>query len=472
MDNLDFSILNAISKHQRIALDFSYSSDENLFFSTKAQTLGKAFLHYVKSYRSKPTRKSLLDRHSTEDGLCDIINEFYDKADVTDYNEADYAYDVSKLKQTYGETRLKIIKDRINAGNLTDVTGTIRSIEKEIGFIKAANGQRAYERKKVRDYVDGFRELYIEKSKNPELGKGLLTGYSFLDYIKNGLRPADLIIIAGETGAGKSIFMGNMAVQMWMQQNNFDTPKTEYMKGCNVTYFSLEMPYEDCFRRTMARLADVPEYGIRDAKLGKQEAKGVAEACRFIKNYPYELDIVDVPRGFSVEQLEVMIEEIKSEYTPDVIFIDYMGLMEDLESDADDWLKLGQMAGKIHEFARAHSIPVVTATQLNRIDPGHKKTESKSIGLHRIGRSSMIAHHATVIIQIESRPDEETHDDFIYHIIKNRHGQSGKSATIWKNFIRCSILDKPYDADSIESWQATEDISDDIAGILGLENEE
>ena len=417
MNDLDFSILNAISKHQRIALDFSYSSDENLFTSTSAQTIGKAFLSYVKSFKSKPSRKVMLDRHNTDDALCDVINKFYDRADTTDYNESDYAYDISKLKQVYGENRLKIIKDRVNAGNLTDVTGTIRSIEKEIGAIKAANGQRSYERKKVRNYIDSFRELYIEKTKNPDLGKGLLTGYSFLDYIKNGLRPADLIIIAGETGSGKSMLMNNMAIQMWMQKNNFGTPKGEYSKGCNVTYFSLEMPYEDCFRRTMARLADVPEYGIRDAKLGKQEARGVAEACRFAKAYPYDLDIVDVPRGFSVAQLEVMFEEIKSEYIPDVVFIDYMGLMEDLESDADDWLKLGNMAGKIHEFARAHAIPVVTATQLNRIDPGHKKTESKSIGLHRIGRSSMIAHHATAIIQIESRIDEETHDDFIYHII-------------------------------------------------------
>lgn len=472
MHNLDFSILNALTKYQRIALDFSYSSDENIFTSSKAQTIGKALLSYIKHYKSRPTRKALLDRHSSDDVLCELLNEFYDKVESTEYNEADYAYDLSKLKQVYGENRLKIIKDRINASNLTDVTGTIRSVEKEIGAIKAVNGQRAYERRKVRDYIETFKESYIEKTKNPDLGKGLLTGYSFFDYIKNGLRPADLIIIAGETSAGKSMLMNNMAIQMWMQQNNFGTPQKEYMKGCNITYFSLEMPYDDCFRRTLARMADVPEYGIRDAKLGKQEAKGLSEACRFIKRYPYELDIVDVPRGFSVEQLEVMFEEIKSEYTPDVVFIDYMGLMEDLDNDNDDWLKLGQLAGKIHEFARAHSIPVVTATQLNRIDPSHKKTESKAIGLHRIGRSSMIAHHATVIIQIESRPDEETHDDFIYHIIKNRHGQAGKSASVWKNFVRCSITDKPYDINSAEAWQSSEDISEDIAEILGLESEE
>jgi len=168
-----------------------------------------------------------------------------------------------------------------------------------------------------------------------------------------------------------------------------------------------------------------------------------------------------------VEQMEIMFEEIKADYLPDVIFVDYMGLMEEL-SDGDDWLALGKLAGKIHEFARAHSIPVVTAVQLNRIDPANKKNEAKAIGLHRIGRSSMIAHHATVIIQIETRQDEETHDDFIYHVIKNRHGQSNKSHSVWKNFNKCSIIDKPYDVDAQEAWTSSEDISEDISDLLGI----
>jgi replicative DNA helicase len=144
-----------------------------------------------------------------------------------------------------------------------------------------------------------------------------------------------------------------------------------------------------------------------------------------------------------------------------------MGLMEDADTDSDDWLKLGKLAGKIHEFARAHSIPVITAVQLNRLDPSQKKSETKSIGLHRIGRSSLIAHHATVIIQIETRPDEETHDDFVYHIIKNRHGQSNKSHSVWKNFNKCSIIDRPYDIECANSWQPGHDISIDISEIIG-----
>jgi replicative DNA helicase len=183
-----------------------------------------------------------------------------------------------------------------------------------------------------------------------------------------------------------------------------------------------------------------------------------------MKNYPYTFDIIDVPRGFSVEQLEMSMEEIKSNYTPDVIFIDYMGLMEDAsDSDEDDWLTLGKIAGRIHEVARSYQIPIVSAVQLNRMAPGSKNT----VGMHRIGRSSLIATHCTAIIQIETRVDEARYDDFIYHIIKNRNGESGKSHTIYKNFSHCSLIDKQYDCEDMKLWTQDDNIGIDVSDILG-----
>lgn len=464
MDDLELNILNAIIKYKSLALDFASSVDDQMFLTSEGRVIAKTLLDHIKLFKTTPSRRVLLDKFENENELGNLINEFYDSVEYTDYNESDYSYDLAKLKQAYSEKCLSRIKDRMNDGNLIDITSTVRDVEKELNAIKTANGQKEYERNPLKNYISTFVQNYKEKAKNPEVGRGILTGYSFLDYIKNGLRPADLLIIAGESGSGKSMWMNNIAVQIYMQQNTVSMI-SDFGKGYNVAYFSLEMPYEDCFRRTLARMADVPEYGIRDAKLGTAEAKGLAQACKFIKKYPYVFDIIDVPRGFSVANLEVMFEKLKSEYIPDVIFIDYMGLMEDIDNDNDDWLALGQLAGKIHEFARVHAIPIVTAVQLNRLDPNKKS--DRAIGMHRIGRSALIATHATLIIQIETRQDEATHDDFIYHIIKNRFGQSEKSHSIYKNLSRCSIIDKPYDSEAATLWMPNEDISEDISNILG-----
>jgi replicative DNA helicase len=338
--------------------------------------------------------------------------------------------------------------------------------------IRSLNKERSFEKKTLRQYVPEFKKEYTAKFKNPELGKGILTGYSCFDFLKNGLRPADLLIICGETGNGKSMFLNNMAINMWMQNNTLDTPQEELTSGFNVMYFTLEMPYQDCFRRTISQMADIPSYGIRDSKLNQLEAKAMAKALKFMERYPYEFDIIDVARGFTVDELELHFQEAKSRYTPDVIVIDYLGLMDNINQDGDaqDWLKLGELTGKVHEFSRTHQIPTLTAVQLNRSDKKTKKKDDEDdIGLHRIGRSNLIAHHASVVIQIANRKTEKTRPDLVYHIIKNRDGQLG-SASILKNFAHSRIIDKPYDYESDEGMSnylsSRDDISSDMANII------
>lgn len=467
MQEIEFNILNAVTKYQRLALDFSSTIDPATFLTEDGRALATTFSSYIKTFKSKPTRKSILDSDlKTIDS--ELIEDFFNQSDDVEYNESDYNYDISKLKHLYGQEKLEYIKEKLEEADLSNVSRVVSNLEKELSLIKSVNGVKAFNNKSISDHVDAFRQLYIEKTKNPELGKGILTGYSMLDYVKNGFRPADLIIIGGDTGSGKSTFMNNMAVNIWMQDNKIETDPSKYTKGYNIAYYSLEMSFDDCFQRTLAKVADVPSYGLRDAKLNKSEAKAVSQACKFYKNYPYKFHIVDVPRGLTIDQMEVIHEEMKSEFIPDVIFLDYLGLMEDMDEGSDDWLALGKLAGKVHEFARFHNIPVVTAVQLNRIDPTQK---AKAVGMHRIGRSSLIATHATLIIQIETRQDEETHSDFIYHILKNRHGEANKSHSIYKKFSTCSILDRPYDSSSQQSWNMSDDISGDISDIIGILNE-
>jgi replicative DNA helicase len=258
-----------------------------------------------------------------------------------------------------------------------------------------------------------------------------------------------------------------MAIQVWMQKNTLETPPDDFTKGYNVVYVSLEMSKEDCFQRTMCRLADVRSYDLRDAKLSKAEREAVGKVGSFIKKYPYTFEVVDVPRGLTVERLENILEEIRNEYKPDIIFVDYLTLMDD-DSVDEDWLKLDKLAGKMHEFTRVYNIPIVTALQLTRINPADKKADEKRIGLHRIGRSSQMAHHCTLIIQIESRENEESRFDFIYHIIKNRHGESNKSHTVYKDFSKLQIIDKPYNPDFNPEWTEQENLLRKSENILDI----
>ena len=277
----------------------------------------------------------------------------------------------------------------------------------------------------------------------------------------------DHLYLAGEslTVTHNSQFLNNIAKQIWLQKNfgkedNFGT-------GYNVLYFSLEMPFEPCFRRTLSCFADVPSRSVRDAKLKKGEFASVNRVLDFIEKYPYQFEIIDTPRGTSIETMEARYLDARERFEPHVVVVDYLGLLEDSKMDDSDWLKLGQIAGKLHEFARYYNVLVLTAVQLNRVQPKGQKDISDTVGLHRIGRSSLIMHHANVGIQIETRKDEKNYSDFIYHIIKMRDGESNVKHNLIKNFANASLREPeiPYQPDNainsgFEEWSSSEDMSE------------
>ena len=259
-----------------------------------------------------------------------------------------------------------------------------------------------------------------------------------------------------------SMLLNNMAIQMWLQGTELG--RFDSANGCNVQYFSLEMPYDQCVRRTMARLSEISTYGLRDCQItDPEQLNRLSKAANFIKKFPFEFEVVDIPRGVTIRTIEERyLEAIAKGRAPDVVVIDYLGLMEaDGQMGTDDWLKLGHIAGQLHEFARTYNIILLSAVQLNR---PKGKDPSDVIGLHRIGRSSLIMHHATVGVQIETRIDEETYPDMVYHIIKNRNGERG-SHILKKNFKSATVIDmKPYvplttDGDAVVVVPAMEDIS-------------
>ena len=73
MDELEISILNAITSHKRLALDFSTSADESIFSSSEARIIGKIFLDYIKIYKNQPNRRVLLDKHSEDKDICKFM---------------------------------------------------------------------------------------------------------------------------------------------------------------------------------------------------------------------------------------------------------------------------------------------------------------------------------------------------------------------------------------------------------------
>jgi replicative DNA helicase len=466
-DDLDLSILKTITTNKKHALDFVNDGDPKLF-ATPIWQFATTIVNHIKIYGDVPTIRVLLESTKNKT-LSNHLAETWKIVQDFAYDEREYKHDLSKLKGRYADLELsklsdKLLKARDNHEKI-DVSAYLSDIQKIVFNIKSLNQTKAYDRKTLKETVDIFRDEFNAKLSNPNFNKGIATGYSFLDEATGGLNNGELILIAGESASGKSILLMNLAIQMWMQGNKIEQVDN-FSKGFNVLYFSLEMPLRSMRDRMYACLSGIPSNLIRNpvnkegkTKFNVEQRGKLKTALQFIKNYPHELEIIDLPRGATASQIEALYEDAKTRFTPDIIIIDYLGIMDDEKgSDEDDWLKLGKITGALHEICRIHNVVMLSAVQLNRTKASGKDAEDR-VGLHRIGRSALIMTHANVGIQIETRPNEDQFPDMLAHLIKNRDGAKGKGKLL-KNLACGQLTDNSVSSSSDDVGVEFTDVDD------------
>lgn len=459
INDIDLSILKAITSSKKCALEFLAEGLESKTFSPDTWFFANLVIGYIKTFKDVPTLRILTEKlaKSNNEKQIETINTIWSKLDNIVFNEKEFKYDLSKLKEKYAEKQLLSLKDRFSKLESGDnINDSINEVQKTLNNIKSINQNKTFESKNLKEYLPYFVESFNNRKNNPDLESGLMTKYSFIDFATNGLKPADFMIVAGESGFGKSIFLNNLAIQVWMQNNTIED--TTFTKGYDIIFFSLEMPYEDCFNRLLSRMTGIPSRKIENAELSKEEFLKVKKVLDFINRYPYQFKIIDITH-VCANELDVILAEQVNPFS--AIFIDYLGIMDtNNKKEEQDWLKQGIISEEVRFLGRKYKVPTFSAVQLNR----KSAKDGAEIGLHRIARSGTIATHATHILQIESNSPLDS--SLNYFIIKNRKGPKGKGSLL-RNFA-CSLL---TDVDSGDThfpnydYQDQSDISDQLEDL-------
>lgn len=198
-------------------------------------------------------------------------------------------------------------------------------------------------------------------------GKGQMsTGWKDVDEkLYGGLNKGEITIFAGQSGAGKSLFLQNLAVN-WA------------MAGFNVVYLSLELSEKLCAMRVDAMhtgyetrdvMRNIDDVHMR-VRASQQKSKGT-------------LRIKQLPNGCTSNDIRAFIKEyeIQSGIRVDAILVDYLDLMMPMSkkiSAENLFVKDKYVAEELRNLAIELDTVTVSASQLNRgsyeeieFDPSH-----------------------------------------------------------------------------------------------------
>jgi KaiC/GvpD/RAD55 family RecA-like ATPase len=200
------------------------------------------------------------------------------------------------------------------------------------------------------DYFEDPRaRLMGLKDKNGQVSTGWPT---FDKKLFGGFNRGELNIFAGGSGAGKSLFLQNLAIN-FAQAN------------LNVLYLTLELSEELVAMRMDSMMTGMPTKEIF------KSIDDVELKVKMVGKTSGAIQLKYMPSGKNVNDLRAYIKEyqVKKGRKPDVVLIDYLDLMMPISvkvSPSDLFVKDKYVSEEIRNFAMEQQCVCVTASQLNR----------------------------------------------------------------------------------------------------------
>ncbi len=256
--------------------------------------------------------------------------------------------------------------------------------EKRIFNIAQRNLTRSFT--SVKDKLEDAFERLEELSKAGSGLRGVSTGFNNLDNILAGLQNSDLIILAARPSMGKSALGLNFALNAALKDN---TP---------VGVFSMEMSKDQIIDRFIANIAGVDLWRLRTGKLSHEGVNNdfskIQQALGVLSEAPV---YIDDTFSTTVLQMKSMARRLQAEKGLGLIVVDYLQLMEPLDSQASPVQQVSENSRALKGLARELNVPVLVLSQLSR---AVERRSPKIPRLSDLRQSGSIEQDADVVMFI------------------------------------------------------------------------
>jgi len=205
----------------------------------------------------------------------------------------------------------------------------------------------------VRSILPQVIDQIDEWHSNPSKLRGLPTGFTDFDKITGGLRPGDLVVVAGRPSMGKSTLAVNMA----------EYAAVHHAKRASVAIFSLEMPSEQVVTRMLASIGGVPLASLRSGNISDDDWVRITSATSQLSESKV---FIDETPALTPTELRARARRIKREHGLDLIVVDYLQLMQVPGTKENRATEIAEISRGLKVLAKELAVPVIALSQLNR----------------------------------------------------------------------------------------------------------
>ena len=248
---------------------------------------------------------------------------------------------------------------------------------------------------------------------NPDALRGLPTGFTDFDKITGGLRPGDLVIVAGRPSMGKSTLAVNMAEYAAVHQGT----------RASVAIFSLEMPAEQVITRMLSSAGGVPLSNLRSGRISDDDWVRITSATNQLSEAKI---FIDETPALTPTELRARARRIKREHGLNLVLVDYLQLMQVPGTKENRATEIAEISRGLKVLAKELAVPVIALSQLNR---AVEQREGKKPVMSDLRESGSIEQDADMILLIyrEEVYDKNTTKKGIAEIdlVKHRNGEIG-----------------------------------------------
>lgn len=239
---------------------------------------------------------------------------------------------------------------------------------------------------------------------------GIPTQLGYFDQcLGGGMRPGELIVIAGRPGMGKSFVASNIC--------------RTFAEHGPIALFSLEMDRLSIIKRMAAAEVGLRQTWLTANALPPDKIEAFYESCNRLSPLPIYVD--DIPgTDCSPAYIESECHKIyRAHEKLSLIVVDYLQLIGD-QGSANRVNELGRYSSALKSLAKKFNCPVIALSQLSRAVEA--RTDKRPI-MSDIRSSGAIEQDANVIVMLyrDEYYKPETPDQGILELIisKNRHGK-------------------------------------------------